>query len=753
MLIKLNSMQMIRLLQKHGLRWTVVTISVFITLSLASYHLFQAQRDHNSFIKRLDFLFYDWRYNLMLDNNRFPRAEENIVIVDIDEQSLETEGRWPWSRDKIARMVENLANAGAVVIGFDVLMTEPQLNPTRELQKKALAIGRTDIAGELESFVDETEYDQILANSFGATDIILPFLFHDNAQIQVGQLPEPVYRIPEDLDNDLFVITANGFTANIPILQDAAIGAGFIVPSIDGDGVLRSAPIVQRFGDNIYPSFSLAIGMAYMFVEDIEPTLAPLTRSTDFISKIDFVGEDIYTDIHGRVLVPYLGPSGEFPYISAGDVYQNRISEETFENAIVLIGTSSVGLADLRSTPVGTQYPGVEVHANLLNGLLEGVFPVEPVEANTLIAVLLLILGFLFTAFSNRLGPFQLTVATLALLITLVSINLYLWFSLNVALPLASSFILTLALGTLHLLEGFLSERRAKQHVTSVFGQYVPSAHISHMLNDPEKYGFQGEHREMTVLFSDIRSFTTISENLSATELKDLLNRYFTPITETIFKNQGTIDKYVGDMVMAFWGAPLEDPKHAQHALQASIEMLEVLDRLNPQLKELGYPEIQVGIGLNSGPMNVGDMGSSFRRAYTVLGDAVNLGSRLESLTKFYGAKILVGAQTAQQCPDWTFRFVDKIQVKGKHEPVNVYEPLCLTKKLNNAEKDELTEYARIYELYLNQQWDDARTGFEKLLETTDRPNLYQIYLDRIDLLSWQPLPDDWDGTFTHTSK
>lgn len=746
-------MTFIEFLQKHGLRWSVVAISIFITLSLAGYHLVQAQSDQNSFIKRLDFLFYDWRYNLFLDENRFPRADANIVIVDIDERSLEEQGRWPWSRDKIAVMVENLANAGTVVIGFDVLMTEPQLNPTRELQQKAIEKGRDDLAKQLDSFLAATEYDEILAESFSYTDIVLPFLFHNADDIVVGQLPSPIFNLDPDQAEKLIAIQANGYTSSVAKLQEAAIGAGFIVPSIDGDGVLRSAPIVQRYGDNIYPSLSLAMGMAYMFLDEIDLTIKPLNSSIDAISEVQFVDKNIITDINGRVLVPYKGPRGVFPYISATDIVNNTFDKNVFENAMVLVGTSSVGLADLRSTPVGTQYPGVEVHANLLNGLLKGNFPVEPAGANSFIAILLLVLGFLFTALSNRLGPFQLTVATIGLLVTLVSINLYIWFSVNAALPLASSFILTLALGTLHLLEGFLSERRAKQHVTSVFGQYVPSEHISHMLTEPDKYGFQGETRELTVLFSDIRSFTTISENLSATELKDLLNRYFTPVTETIFNYQGTIDKYVGDMVMAFWGAPLDDPQHAEHALQASLDMLEVINRLNPELKALGYPEIQVGIGLNTGPMNVGDMGSSFRRAYTVLGDAVNLGSRLEGLTKFYGIDILVGPETQAQCNDWAFRFVDKIQVKGKHEPVNVYEPICRTSELSKTMTQELAIYERAYEHYRNRQWEDAKSLFNELYMNSERSELYQIYLDRIELLSWQPLPDDWDGTFTHTSK
>jgi len=747
----LRLMPFLSLIHRHGLRGTVILISVFVTLTLASYHLFQAQSDHNSFIKRLDYLFYDWRYNLFLDDDRFPRADEKIIIVDIDEKSLAKEGRWPWPRDKIATLVENLAAAGTVVIGFDILMTEPQVNPTRSLQHQAILKGRPDLAKQLESFLPDTEYDAILANSFSQTDIVLSFLFQDDATIKIGQLPAPIYRLQSDQPSRLLAIRANGFTANVPILQQAATGAGFIVSSIDGDGVLRSAPMVQLYQQQLYPSLSLAMGMAYMVIDQTDISIRSFSADFDMISKFNFVDQQIYTDFKARVLVPYLGPRGEFPYVSASDIVRNSFNPEQFNNALVLVGTSSVGLADLRNTPVGTQFPGVEVHANLLNGLLKGTFPVEIVESNTIAALILLLLGLSFTFYSSRLGPFQLTIATIALLIGLVSFNLYFWFQQNISLPLASSFLLTLALGTLHLLEGFLSERRAKQHVTSVFGQYVPSAHISHMLSEPTKYGFEGETREMTVLFSDVRSFTTISENLTATQLKDLLNRYFTPITESIFNHQGTIDKYVGDMVMAFWGAPLVDPHHALHALESAVDMLNILEHLNPQLAALGYPEIKVGIGLNTGLMNVGDMGSSFRKAYTVLGDSVNLGSRLESLTKYYGTNILVGPETKNQCPGWVFRFIDKILVRGKKVSVDVYEPLAPIEQLASHWPAELALFDSAYEAYLQQDWDRATVLFTELLFKSAQASVYAVYLKRIESIRAEPLPPDWDGTFLHT--
>ena len=738
---------------RHALRWSALLLGLVITFSLAGYHLYYARSDQSSFIKRLDYLLYDWRFNLLHHEQRFERADANIVIVDIDERSLNTEGRWPWSRDKLAHLTEALTQAGAVVITYDIMMTEPQQNPTRELQARARALGQAELAESLETFAPATEFDQILADTFAGIDVVMPLLFQSEAGIRVGRLPEPVYRLTPEQSRRLLVVSAEGYTASVPLLQEAAVTAGSIAPQIDGDGTLRSVPLVTRFETDLYPSLALASGMAYYVLDDIELNIVRFNKALDVIENIRFADQTIRTDHSGRVLVPYLGPQGQFPYVSATDVLHERFPADRFENAIVLVGTSAIGLADLRSTPVGPQFPGVEVHATLLNGLLTGDFPYTPVSAHTITATLLVVLGVIFSIISSRLGPIGLVVATAVLLGALLGINFYFWAAQNAALPLASSILLTLALGGLHLLEGFISERRNKQYIANVFGQYVPKAHIDHMLNDPDAYGFEGENREMTVLFSDVRLFTTISESLTATELKDLLNRYFTPITEVIFNHQGTIDKYVGDMVMAFWGAPLEDPAHARHALEAADAMIKTLDQLNPELTALGYPAIAVGIGLNTGPMNVGDMGSNFRRAYTVLGDAVNLGSRLESLTKFYGVKILIGPETRAQIDDWFFRPVDRIRVKGKQEPVAVFEPLGPTHEAENRWAEELAQYEQAYGLYLQQEWERAQSAFSALAKTSERPRLYQVYLDRIQELKNTPLPDDWDGTFTHTSK
>lgn len=740
------------LISRHALRWGALLLGLMITLSLASYHLFVARYDQASFIQRLDYLFYDWRYQLLNSGERFARADDRIVIVDIDEASLKAEGRWPWPRDKLATLTHQLTEAGAVVIGFDILMSEPQTNPTRQLQQQALADGNTELAESLTPFIPLTEYDQILADSFANIDVVLPFLLQADAELRVGKLPAPVYPLTARQSERLLVVEAQGYAGAVDVLQNAAVTAGSIVPTIDGDGTLRSAPLVTRFENGLYPSLALAMGLTYYFLDGIDLEIVPFNSQLDVIDRLHFADKSLPVDA-GRVLVPYLGPQGQFPYVSATDVIHGNADPEVFSNALVLVGTSSVGLSDLRTTPVGTQFPGVEVHANLLNGLLAGSFPFTPDYGHTMTAVLLLILGVIFSLISARLGPLALASATVLLLIILVTINFSLWLYQQMSLPLASSVLLTLALGTLHLLEGFLSERRHKQHVTNVFGQYVPKAHIERMLSNPEAYGFEGDNREMTVLFSDVRSFTTISEKLSATQLKDLLNRYFTPITEVIFKHQGTIDKYVGDMVMAFWGAPLEDPEHPRHALEAAVAMIATTEALNPELQALGYPEIQVGIGLNTGPMNVGDMGSTYRRAYTVLGDAVNLGSRLESLTKFYGVKILIGPQTRAAIDDWAFRPIDRIRVKGKTEPVAVFEPWGKLSELTADQQAELEALDVAYQGYLQQDWTAARDAFEQLKAQSPQPKLYEVYLERIAILEQETLPEDWDGSFTHTNK
>ncbi|MFN3586401.1 MAG: adenylate/guanylate cyclase domain-containing protein, partial [Moraxellaceae bacterium] len=368
--------------------------------------------------------------------------------------------------------------------------------------------------------------------------------------------------------------------------------------------------------------------------------------------------------------------------------------------------------------------------------------------------VLLLVSGLLLALILPRLEPGYMLVVSGGWLVVLLLGNLALWKAARFDLPLAALLLMTLLIAVFNIVFGFVRANSQKREIKAMFGQYVPPAHVEQMLADPDAVSLEGESREMTVLFSDIRNFTTLSEGLSAQDLKKLLNRYFTPITQIIFDHNGTIDKYVGDMVMAFWNAPLSDERHAHNAIVAALAMQKKVDELSAAFKAEGFPEIHIGIGINTGYMNVGDMGSEFRRAYTVLGDAVNLGSRLESVTKFYGAKILVGEATHAQAPEFLYRRIDRIIVKGKTEPITVYEPVCLMSDASAARRERVERYNEAIGYYFAQQWDAAEALLRELLAQEPGRRLYALYLERIEELRRHPdLTLSWSGVYEHKSK
>jgi adenylate cyclase len=741
-------------------------VSAYIGILLSAYLIFlglSINSNDNHWLNRLDFLFYDTRFNASLSlseqdgkhatpdkGDNTETEEHKIVILDIDEKSLANEGRWPWSRHKLAELVTELTEYGAIVVAFDVVFSEPERNPVNEVNQHLSA---SKIDWKIPKFwLDIADGDKNFSRHIGDMDVVLGYFFQDQANIQVGQLPAPGYTLTAGQKGGLVSITKSGYAANLAMLQQAAAGAGFVSTFADADGVIRRSPLVIRHGDSLYPSLSLATVMSYLFVNKLEIETLPL-GDVEVMTSIAAGGQKARTDVNGQVIIPFRGQQHSFPYISVTDVLQKRVDATALEGAIVLVGTSAIGLADLRATPVGTQYPGVEVHANIIRSLLSGEFPYRPEWEAGLTLSILVFLGALLSLWLPKLGPVASVSLSLLTLTIIVSGNFYLWHVYRLDLPIASTVLLILTLTLLNLAYGYFRENASRRLLKGMFNQYVPQAHIERMLADPEAYQFTGDSKELTVLFADIRSFTTISEHLSAADLKSMLNQYFTPITKIIFDNEGTIDKYVGDMVMAFWGAPIEDANHAQHGIIAALEMQTVTRKISAEFMARGLPEIKIGVGLNSGVMNVGDMGSSYRRAYTVLGDAVNLGSRLESITKFYGAEILVGERTAELCPDITFAFVDRIQVKGKDDPIAVYQPLGLSSTVTEEQKDEIERFSIAYSEYLKQSWESALSQLEQLKRDFPDSSVYQIYIDRIQDLREQELTQDWDGVFRHTSK
>lgn len=581
-----------------------------------------------------------------------------------------------------------------------------------------------------------------------------------------------------------------GYTGNIDVLQAAAFGSGSMNQVPDSDGVVRRVPLMFRYGSYLYPTLSLEMVRVYNFAESYEL----ITVDYDGLEVMRGVSVgvgagrfEIPTDGFGKVTVPYIGPSSEFddssfPYISATDVLRDNLSEEEksqLQNSLVLIGTSAPGLGDIRVMPLDRVYPGVGVHANMLNALLDSVatvevdsggvstesafsgftlpdniyFPYRPDWASGALFVGITALGLLMSMIFPVMGAASMVAAGTVLLVCVVWGNFQLWDIYKLDFPLVLLLLLIVLVTAINLIYGFLSESQTRKIIKGMFDQYVPPAHIDSMLDDPDNYSFDGESKDLTVLFADIRNFTTISEKLSATELKNLMNDFFTPITKIIFENSGTIDKYVGDMVMAFWGAPLEDLNHHENSVKAALLMLEKVEELRPIFLEKGYPEIAIGIGVNSGMMNVGDMGSIYRRSYTVLGDAVNLSSRLEALTKFYGIKLLVGEAAIKGLDGFLFRHIDRVKVKGKIKAVDCFEPMCTLDKADAELHLRVSDYHKALDYYYAQDWDRAENILKALQQSEPDALLYKLYLERIEVLREQVLAEDWDGSFTHTSK
>jgi adenylate cyclase len=677
-------------------------------------------------LARLDGIIYDLRLTATLDDRQI--TDQTILIIDINEKSLAAEGRWPWSRQKVATMVNNLADAGVAVVAFDILFSEPERNPadsvTQHLEANNIVVPPSLL--EARAALDA---DAIFAASLDSTDVVLGILFQGDASITQGELPFSVVK-SDGISNlsKMTRISFNNYESNIKVLQTQTPGSGFINASYDDDGIIRRAALVAEYNGKFYPSLALETARLMTLTDSIDMEIAHVGNGIQQITGVKWGRELIETDSVGRVLIPYRGKRKSFPYISATDVVNGNFDPDMFEGAVVFVGTSAVGLGDLRTTPVGLTYPGVEIHANVLEGLLAPeILPVQPGWWEAAVGGTLLILAIFCVFLFPTIGPLSLSITTNLLLIFLV--------------------------GMYNLSLGFFKSNSQKKMIKGIFDQYVPPAHIDKMLADPDSVNLDGERKVMTVLFSDIRSFTNISESLSASALKNLLNKYFNPITKSIFDHKGTIDKYVGDMVMAFWGAPLDDPQHAENALNAALDMQVITERLRGEFKILGLPEIHVGIGLNTGSMSVGDMGSEYRRSYTVLGDAVNLGARLESLTKFYGVECLVSEYTKEHCPSHVFRFIDRVKVKGKSEAVTIYEPLSKQQLAAPTLESESQLYEQAYEYYLDQDWSAAEQAFTKLInEFTDR-KIYQLYLTRLSTLIEQPSTGRWDGVFTHTDK
>jgi adenylate cyclase len=711
------------------------------------------------FQQRIEALAFDARLRWTL---REQEPDPMVVIVAIDEQSLAAEGQWPWPRARIADLVRAVEAAGAQSIVFDVTFPEPERNPVDLLigqaGKRLDPAARAAVAAEREALDGDLALASALSEA--AIPTILGFTFTFAQDEGKGALPVSPVRYDGDLGRTGF-LRMKAHIGNLPLLQEAATGSGFFTVLPDFDGVVRRVPTVLRYGDALYPSLELEAMRHALGVDTIHVIARAVGERYD-IEKV-LVGApgdpfhlEIPTDSTGRLIVPYRGRSPQFRYLSATDVLNGRLDPpEAMQNSVVLIGPTAEAMKDLRSTPVQPAFPGVEIHANAIFALFTNAgFPVPPVGALGADIAVVVAGALLATVLFPRLMPLPMILVSFLLVGAVAAANFWLWTEKRLVLSLAVPVITLVTITFIHVNFRFLREARSRRTLRDSFGQYVPAELVEQMYEDPAKeFGFEGESREMSVLFSDIRGFTTLSEALEPQTLKRYLNAWFTPVTETIFHHHGTIDKYVGDMVMAFWGAPLRDLEHRRHALDAAFAILALLPRIQEDFSARGWPRIDVGIGINSGRMNVGDMGSTFRRSYTVIGDSVNLGSRLESLTKYYGVKLIVGEVTAYGVRGFLFRQLDRVRVKGKVEPIDIFEAVCREGEADEALQQELAAHHEAFEHYLEGTWELAHAGFAALAAAHPGRGCYPIYLERIAELRETIPAGTWDGIYDHATK
>lgn len=729
----------------------LLVVLIFIGNAARFYHL--------NFVDQLSAILYDYRLQLTM-----PRTvDDRIVILDIDEKSLKEEGRWPWSRDRLALLMDKLFDKyGVAVVGFDVVFAEKdESSGLKVLQKigQEQFKGNAQFQAALTQIRPQLEYDRLFADKIKNRNVVLGYYLTSQGSTHIsGALPEPAFPAGTFRGRPIDFTTWDGYGANLPELQQAAASAGHFNPIVDFDGEVRRVPMLAEFGGAYYESLSLAMVRALLGKAELLPGFAEGEAKgyggLEWL-ELDTAGGrlKIPVDVDVSALVPYRGRQGSFRYISIADVLHDRVEISQLRDKIVLVGTTAPGLLDMRATPVAEVYPGVEIHANMISGILDQNLKERPAYMIGAEVVWLLLIGAALSFLLPQLSPVKAILVSAFMFAITLGLSLLVWHHGNLLLTVANSVVMIALLFALDMSYGYFVESRTKRQITGLFGQYVPSELVEEMAEHPESVSMEGESREMTILFSDVRGFTTISEGLDPKELTLLMNEFLTPLSRVVYKYRGTIDKYMGDCIMAFWGAPLPDAAHARHAILAGIEMQATLKALQPHFKERGWPEIHVGVGINTGRVSVGNMGSEVRVAYTVMGDAVNLASRLEGITKQYGVGIIVGENTRNTVTDFTYRELDHVRVKGKDKPVAIYEPVGLATEVGKALQDEIKLFHEVRRLYLRQDWEQAELQLMNLQRMSPDTALYGIYAERVAYFRKNPPTADWDGVFVFQTK
>jgi adenylate cyclase len=704
-------------------------IGIWLTLGLLVVYL-----SGNTLLDVLELKTYDMR--LLSAGARAPSGE--VVIAAIDEKSLSRLGRWPWSRRTLSRLVERLDRLGARVIVFDVFFNEAENRPLLDQIARLEAEGGYSAAaspyrGIRQALAADATLGQTIARS-GKVVMSMVFLMSEDETRHLR--PEDTARALTSVERhaigvihnrggklDLPLAEPKGLLANLATLQQAALHVGHINSLPDADGTLRWAPLVMRYQGRFFPSGDVQAVRAFLGSQDLVLHTSPFG-----ITGLSLGDRFIATDEYGHALIHYFGPEKTVATISATDILDGPVDAASLRDKIVVLGATAKGIGDIRVTPFGSTFPGVEIRATIMHNLLANDFIHRPGWMFLAEALGLLGLGIGLALVLPRLGVrngalLTATVLALYLGVALALFRQGLW--LNLVYPVLLGLLLFMATA----LVKYFTTEIARRQMKAAFQHYVPAKVVDEITRDVTKLRLGGEKRELTVLFSDIRGFTSVAETLSPEDLVKLLNTYLTQMTEKVFRYDGLLDKYIGDAIMAVYGAPIHRPDHARLACRTALDMLAALKELHAEWRRTGRPLLDIGIGINTGPMIVGNMGSETRFDYTVIGDAVNLGARIEALNKVYGTHVLMSEFTYRQVQDEFphVREVDLAAVRGRQEPVRLYE---LIPDGAYPHLDWLEEYARAYALFHEQRLAEAMPQFAALSAAVNDP-VSQYYLRR----------------------
>lgn len=737
--------------------FTYTILGFFIALSLSFIYIFYPKLPENIDTNLRDALF---KIRGEIAN------QGDVFIIDIDEKSLKALGQWPWSRDKISQILQNATEAGIGLIAFDIVFAEEdRTSPDK-------------IAKEFNLKADNLpNYDEIFAYTVANTPTILGYQFElekDNEYIskEAPFIPAIFIEKNKSLEQDL-LIKGTGTILNIPIVQQNAYSSGFFNNIPDESGIIRSVPLIISYNDVIYPSLALEVIRVITETKRVE-----INYDEVGVKNVKLNNFTIPTDRYGRIVVNFRGKEKNFKYISALDIYENKFDPKEIEGKIGLVGTSAAGLLDLRATPFESVYPGVEVHANVIDNILTGDYIYKPAwidGANIAIIFFLsivIVLAVTFTPFWMNPLITILSIFAIGYIAYIALFNYGLIF--NIIFPLVT-IVFAAIMATLF---DYFGQIKKESAIKKKFASKVSKEVMEDLLKNVDNNTFQAMDKEITISFSDVRNFTNISESMpNARVLIEFLNEYMDPMTEIIIEQKGTVDKFIGDAIMSYWNAPGSVPDHAEKAVIATLEQLHAIDALNEKIRKdsrfentvkmsdkMGVKPIEIGIGINTGVAVAGEMGSSQRSDYTVIGDPVNLGARLESLCKYYDSKCNISNFTKSQLTgNYIYRFLDLVTVKGKSEPIEIWQIHDYDRdeskhKLYTISKEELNKELQLYhhaiELYKSSKFDEALSIFKDInsWENKSNKNIYNIYIERCEHYIKEP-PSNFNGVFKHTTK